>query len=220
MSFVQPSDLPVFTNPLDCNVCYNNVTLNKFAVWMLTILFNAPFIYNIMDLDKMGRRYKVNDLQFCRNVLLSYVQGFSGQQITLYVSPHDVQCVNGNVSTLMRIFNVNVLPTQWGDNGDISIHVPPSQLNQYERIIYYYFTNRDFFINLLSSMKTSFTTQANNITYIKKFVFPASLFPGTLEERTIMASGSFLKQVYSYYLQRVRKGYVFPNRLPAPSTSS
>lgn len=214
---IYPSDFPTFTNPLNCSVCYTQDQLQKFALWISTIFYYNNFILNITDLARVARRYKNDNLFFCRTINFSSVNGFTGQQIVLYISPMDESaCYNSNeTSTIMRILPNGILPLCWADNTCTSIHVPPSQMTNKEQIIYYYYINLNFFVNLINALKNSLTQHQWRTDYCITLVFPEELYPGSKSERTFIASGAFLRQIFNYVT--LHSNLPWANKLPAPS---
>ena len=82
----------------------------------------------------------------------------------------------------------------------LTISINPTELSEREKVLYYYYKNSDFFVYLLSSLKTAIVKHANFKDYCKVLVFPADLYEGNKNERTLLASGQFLKQVYDLFL--------------------
>lgn len=204
----------------------NQSQLRKVAIWILTILENSVFIYSISRTKKQAREYYNNYKKFCVTYDLSPVSGFKNERITVYLPTDTTSCCDYNNTTLlMRILPVNKLPTLWGSKiiskyGCRSsahakvISVDSSVLHKREKVLYYYYKNSNFFINLLSSLKTAIVKHANFKDYCKVLVFPADLYEGNKNERTLLASGQFLKQVYDLFLINWSKRLNY--KLPAP----
>jgi hypothetical protein len=226
----QQETLPSYDNIVHRSTfnLYPQPTLNKFNSWILAILFNTPYIYIVADLEKQGRSYyNQAPKQFCSTIRLGAVEGFQGQAITVYLPTlrkyH--QQNNLNTTTLMKLIAVQKLPTCWsnivlGGTGECkneSINNNNTiKLTSREKVLYYYIKYSPFFVNLLSALKNSFDQFVERKYYCQNFTFPAELYPGTKEERTIFATGDYLKAIYSYYLERARNGSHL--KLPQPTS--
>ena len=183
--------------------------LRKIAKWILAILENAVFIYSVSRTQKQARKYYNEIKKFCVAYDLSSVTGFNNQKITVYLSADPPSCCDS--TPLLRILPVNSLPTLWGGNivskdrcpistSIETISVNPTKLSDKEKVLYYYYKNSDFFVYLLSALKTAIVRHANFKEYCKVLVFPEDLYEGSKNERTLIASGQFLKQVYDLFL--------------------
>ena len=128
-----------------------------------------------------------------------------------------VDTTKKNVINLMEILPQNYLPSSFAGNRGVAWsrtdvptnhvypvtnpYLPPNSLSDQEKVIYYYLKNIQFFTGLLSSLKRSTVDHAEFRFYCKKFVFPADIYCGSQDDRTLIATGTFLRQVYSIYLR-------------------
>jgi hypothetical protein len=205
---------------------YNTIQLNKYNNWILSILYNTKFLYVVSDLEKMARSYyNQNPKQFCSTINLGAVSGFNNNSITVYLPTKRNYLIkqNVNTTTLMKILAVNQLPRCWsnivlGGSGECeNVSVIPNNLitlTDMEKVLYWYIKFAPFYVNLLSILKNSFEQFVQRRYFCQKVVFPAKLYPGTLSERTLFATGDYLKYIYSYYLLRSRESSSL--RLPNP----
>lgn len=204
--------------------------LRKVAKWILSVLENSVFIYSVSRTKKQARDYYNDFKKFCVTYDLSPVNGFDNQRITVYL-PNDTTscCDTTNTTLLMRVLPVDKLPTIWGSNivskygcrsntTAETVSTDPTKLSDREKVLYFYYKNSDFFVNLLSSLKTAIVRHANFKNYCKVLVFPDDLYEGDKNERTLLASGQFLKQVYDLFLINWSKRFNY--KLEAPVSHS
>ena len=225
------SSLPTYNvknNPSVFNL--NSVAkVNYFRQLLLAISYNRLFLDIVLDLKNLGRAYyNKNPRKFCSTVELGAVQGFGGKEITVYlpapggVIDNSIEYVKIDyvrTTWLMRVLQIQKLPTCWSNkikNGFVCISdsVNPSQLTPNEQILYYYIKNADFFTRVLQLLTNSFYIYSVQRFQCYRLVFPADLYPGTIQERTFTVTNDFLKSVYSQYLRFGR--FQNPYKLPAP----
>ena len=153
-----------------------------------------------------------------------------GQSDNCFINSQQYIPNNENAINLMRLLPENSLPSSFaGSNGLFwtktvnnipniypitNPSLPPcrpcpvspfgncgNELNDKQKVIYYYFKHIDFFTKLLASLKRSVEDHSNFRFLCIKFIFPEDIYCGSLDERTLYATGTFLRQVYSVFLR-------------------
>lgn len=192
----------------------------KFISSLLDTTNMARKYYNERKFYCNSFNLKVNKFDgSCNNI------GQENVRVTVWLSGGQKQncLINGvditkkNVINLMEILPQNYLPSSFAGNRGLkwsktvtpSDHVypvtnpylPPRTLSDSEKVIYYYLKHMNWFTGLLGALKRSIVDHAEFKFYCKKFVFPADIYCGSQDDRTLIATGTFLRQVYSIYLR-------------------
>jgi hypothetical protein len=216
------------------NVVGNSTAkINYYRSALLAIAWNAPNFLNIvLDFKNLSRSYyNQTPKRFCSSVKFDGVQYFQGKYSTVYLPqpggmiPNSIPYVEYNGTTkinMLRILGPNSLPVCWSNvvynNGVCKNDATfdPSVLSDNEKVLYYYIKHADFFTKMLDIMTRSFFYWSEFIYFNYTAVFPADLYPGSKDDRTILLTGEFLKAVYSQYLRESRYGNPYGYKLPCP----
>lgn len=222
-------------NPTIFDAQGNNIQkLNKVRSWLLAIAWNAPNFLNIvLDFRNLSRSYyNQNPKKFCSTVRFGGVQYMGGKQTTVHLPspggliPNSIPYVEYNGTTeinLLKVLQWNSLPTCWSNvvfqNGvcrNDETNNPLALASNQEKVLFYYIKHANFFTKMLNIMTRSFQYWSEQQYFTYTAVFPADLYPGTQEERTVLLTGQFLKAIYSQYLYQSRYGNPYNLQLPVP----
>ena len=166
------------------NLC--SLTQNQ-QLAILSIIQNSNFLVKMAGSTKLARSYFNENKEWCLTLDLSKIKGYHNKTILLRTFRTTTNIIENNKCNAVNINNLFTYGPK----------------NDKEKIFFYYYKNRNFFIEVLSAIRWAITTNANFKYYCKKIILPND-FNWNLsdKERVFMLTGKDILFLF---------GKIYPN---------